>query len=174
MYESHRTISVQLVSDMHFVWSADSQSNLFQERSVHAKMKCMNIHQMRDFLSSPSILSPGRRFNIIRILSSTFSLNEIERTGRILHSSFVSKPMPASQLSIVDVTCTNCDILSLTRFPCHGRPPCGPHSGLLMPLLRVHHSISLNEVFLLIIGTGFRRSYFELHFVIFGSEFPWA
>ena len=31
----------------------------------------------------------------------------------------------------------SCEIFSLTRFLCNGRPCCGPRSGLLMPLLRV-------------------------------------
>ena len=42
-----------------------------------------------------------------------------------------------------------------------------------MPLLRVRHSISLNEVLLLIIGTGFLRSSFKPHVVIFDPHFPW-
>ena len=109
--------------------------------------------------------------------SSTSSAETIERAVRILHSSFVSRPLSASQLLIVrtERPRTNCEIFSrLARFPCHVGRRCGPRSGLLMSLLRVRHSISLNEAFLLIIGPGFHRSSFKPHVVIFSSEFPRA
>ena len=64
-----------------------------------------------------------------------------------------------------------CGLASLARFPCHGWPPCCPRSGVLVPLLRVRHSVALNEAFSLISWTGVLRSLFNSHFVIFWSEF---
>ena len=72
-------------------------------------------------------------------------------------------------------TCTGCRIFrSLAQLPCHGRPRCCPRSDFLVPLLEVRHSVVLNKAFSLIIGTASHRSCSIPHFVVFGSEYPWA
>ena len=101
VFESRRAISVQLVSDLWFGCSAFSRSNSFKRKIAACIDEVMNILQITEFLS-PSIISlPGRQFGIVRSLSSTFSLSEVERAERMLHSSFVSEALPASRLLIV-------------------------------------------------------------------------
>ena len=80
--------------------SANSRSNIFQERWLRASMK--------------SRIFPDRN------LSFTLYLNEIDGAERILHSSFASKSVSVTEFLMTSRPVLALEFFYLVRIPCYG------------------------------------------------------
>ena len=145
------TLSVQLVFDLNFVWRADSRSN------SSMKNRCMHgwSHEY----------SPNKRilvtfFHLFAWRAKQYSSQplihfffEWDWAGR-KNIAFFFRLQATTSIptfhSRYRATSTSCRIFSsLARFPCHGRPRCCLRSAVLVHLLRVRHSVALNETLFL-------------------------
>ena len=132
------------------------------------------VSQKREFLSVPSISSPGRRFNLARSRSFNF-LNEVDVAERILLSSFASKSVSVAKFLMTGWPVDASEFLQqgdpyLLESSLFGSVPVSLGDPLLvfdlaskMPHLRIRHRITFNEVSLWTLNDESHRVCFKPH-----------